>query len=129
MGDNTAPGYRQYPNHRIATQPARGRVRVTFQGEIIADSTDAIQMQETMEGSTVAPVVYYLPHKDVRMERLVRSAHHTYCPFKGHASYYSLNNGPENVAWCYEAPYDEMGVIREHLAFFPDKFDSIAVVG
>jgi uncharacterized protein (DUF427 family) len=59
------------------------------------------------------------------MDRLVRTSHSTYCPFKGHASYYSLANGPENAVWTYELPYDEMLAIKEHLAFYPDKVDSI----
>jgi uncharacterized protein (DUF427 family) len=57
--------------------------------------------------------VYYIPRKDVRMDRLVRTTHRTYCPFKGHAAYYSLRDGPENVAWRYEQPHDEMSVLRE----------------
>jgi uncharacterized protein (DUF427 family) len=73
----------------------------------------------------VAPVVYYVPRKDVRMERLARSEHHTQCPFKGAASYYSVKDGPENAVWSYEQPYDEVAVIKEHLAFYPDKVDAI----
>ncbi len=125
MGTNSAPGYKQYPDHRITTQPASVRVQVTFKGEVIADTTEAIQLQEAMEGSTVAPVVYYIPRKDVKMEWLSRTTHQTYCPFKGHAAYYSLKDGPENAVWTYEKPYDEMSVLRELLAFYPDKVDSI----
>jgi uncharacterized protein (DUF427 family) len=125
MSNNSAPGYKQYPDHRITTKPASVRVQVTFKGEVIADTTEAIQMQEAMEGSTVAPVVYYIPRKDVKMERLSRTTHQTYCPFKGHAAYYSLKDGPENAVWTYEKPYDEMSVLRELLAFYPDRVDSI----
>lgn len=125
-GNNPAPGYKKYPNHRITTKPGGVRVRVTFKGEVIADTRDAIQMEEAMEGSTVAPIVYYIPRKDVKMERLVRASHQTYCPFKGHASYFSLVNGPEKAVWSYEQPYDEMIGIKERLAFYPDKVDSIA---
>jgi len=125
-GSNPAPGYKKYPGHRIATKPAGERVRVTFKGEVIADTRDAIQMEEAMEGSTVTPIVYYIPRKDVKMERLVRTSHQTYCPFKGQASYYSLKDGPENAVWTYEQPYDEMAAIRELLAFYPDRVDSIA---
>jgi uncharacterized protein (DUF427 family) len=125
MSINSAPGYEQYPNHRITAKPAGVRVQVTFKGEIIADTTEAIAMQEAMEGSTVAPVVYYIPRKDVKMDRLARTTHQTYCPFKGHASYYSLRHGPENAVWSYEKPYDEMSVLRELLAFYPEKVDSI----
>ncbi len=126
MSANSGPGWKKYPEHRITAKPAGVRVRVTFKGQIIADTRDAIQMEETMKGSTVAPIVYYLPRKDVKMERLARTRHSTYCPFKGHASYYSLVGGAENAAWSYEQPYDEMLPIKDRLAFYPDKVDSIA---
>jgi hypothetical protein len=76
-------------------------------------------------GHVVAPVVYYFPRKDVKMERLVRTEHQTYCPFKGQASYYSMKDGPENAVWTYEQPYDEMLAIKEHLAFYPDKVEIV----
>jgi uncharacterized protein (DUF427 family) len=60
------------------------------------------------------------------MNRLTRTSHQTHCPFKGQASYFSLMNGPENVVWSYEQPYDEMTAIKERLAFYPDKVDSIS---
>jgi uncharacterized protein (DUF427 family) len=126
MSDNSGPGYKKYPDHRIETKSAKQRVRVTFNGEVIADTKDAIELMESRSKSTVAPVVYYIPRKDVKMDRLVRSAHSTHCPFKGDAAYYSLKNGPENAVWSYERPYDEMQVIKERLAFYPDKVDSIA---
>ena len=115
---NPAPGYKKYPEHRIETKPAKERVRVTFKGEVIADTRDAIRMEE---GSY--PAVFYFPRKDVKMERLIRSSHRTHCPFKGDAAYFSLVNGPENAVWSYEQPYDEMSVIKERLAFYPDKVD------
>ncbi len=99
------------------------RVQVKLDGELIADTRDAVEMKE---GDY--PVVYYFPRKDVKMDRLVRSSHETYCPFKGTASYYSLKNRAENAVWTYEKPYDEMSVIKERLAFYPDKVDSIAAV-
>ncbi|HTO43272.1 MAG TPA: DUF427 domain-containing protein, partial [Burkholderiales bacterium] len=52
-------------------------------------------------------------------------SHQTYCPFKGTASYYSFISGPQNAAWTYEEPYDEMSIIRERLAFYRNKVDSI----
>ena len=98
-------------------------MQIKFKGEVIADTRDAVQLEETHVGHVVAPVVYYIPRKDVKMERLVRTSHETTCPFKGQASYYSLKNGPENAVWTYEKPYDEMLAIKELLAFYPDKFD------
>ena len=120
MSANPAPGFAKRPDHRIATAPAGRRMQVRLKGEVIADSADAVRMEE---GSY--PAVYYFPRKDVRMERFERTEHHTYCPFKGQASYYSLKGGPENAAWSYETPYDEMLAIRGMLAFYPDKVDSI----
>jgi uncharacterized protein (DUF427 family) len=121
MKANSGPGYKKYPDHRITTNPAGVRVQVKLDGEVIADTRDAIRLEE---GDY--PAVYYFPRKDVKMERLVRSKHQTVCPFKGTASYYSLKNGAENAAWTYETPYDEVSVIKERLAFYPDKVDSIA---
>jgi uncharacterized protein (DUF427 family) len=120
MSGNSAPGYAKNPQHRIVTRPAGVRVKVSFKGEVIADSTRAVRLEE---GSY--PAVYYLPRSDVKMDRLVRSTHQSYCPFKGTASYYSLKNGADNAVWSYETPYDEMMPIKELLAFYPDKVDSI----
>jgi uncharacterized protein (DUF427 family) len=125
MSANGAPGFKDYPDHRITTRAAGEHVQVSFNGEIIADTTDAVRLEETHVGHVVAPVVYYLPRKDVRMDRLVRTDHHTDCPFKGQASYYSLKDGPENAVWTYEQPYDEMLAIKDRLAFYPDKVDTV----
>ena len=127
IGTNPAPGFKQYPDHRITAKPTGVRVRVTFNGEVIADTKEAIALEESMGGSTVAPVVYYLPRRDVKMDRLTRTTHSTYCPFKGDASYFSLVNGPENAVWSYEQPYDEMMALKDLLAFYPNKVDAIAV--
>jgi uncharacterized protein (DUF427 family) len=123
---NSAPGFKKYPGHRVSTNPSHARVQVSFKGEVIADTREAVELHESMSSSSVlAPVVYYIPRKDVKMERLSRTTHQTYCPFKGHAAYYSLKDGPENAVWTYEKPYDEMSVLRELLAFYPDRVDSI----
>lgn len=123
MGANSGPGWKQYPSHRIRTRPAAVRVQVRFKGEVIADTKDAVRLEE--DGH---PAVYYLPRKDVKMERLVRSSHHTSCSFKGEAAYYSLKGGADNAVWTYETPYDEMLVIKDLLAFYPDKVESVATL-
>ena len=123
MSANSAPGFAQHPDQRITTRPAGLRVQVRLNGELIADSRNAIELKE---GSY--PAVYYLPRKDVNMDRLVPSTQQTYCPFKGTASYFSLKNGAENAVWSYEAPYDEMSVIKDRLAFYPGRVDSITAI-
>jgi len=106
----------------IVTRPAGVRVQVIFRGEVIADTRDAVALEEG-----AYPVVYYIPREDVRMERLERTAHMTHCPYKGDASYYSIQDGPANAVWSYEQPKQNVLSIRGLLAFYPDKVDSIAV--
>jgi len=118
MPSNPAPGFQKRPDHRIDVSPANARVQARFQGELIADTREALAMKE---GDY--PVVYYFPRKDVKMDRLERSTHGTHCPFKGDASYSSLKGGPQNAVWSYEQPFDEMAPIREYLAFYPDKVE------
>ena len=120
LSAKSGPGYKTHPEHRLTTKPAGVRVQVMFNGEVIADSRDAIRLDE----DGYSPVCY-VPREDVKMDRLVRSRHRTYCPFKGTASYYSLKGGPENALWTYEEPYDEMRGIKDLLAFFSNKVDSI----
>lgn len=120
MSANSGPGYAARPDYPIGVHPAGVRVQVKAGGEIVADSRDALRMDEGKH----API-FYLPRNDVRMERLLRSEHHSYCPFKGEASYYSLAGGAENAVWTYEQPYDEVAAIKDLLAFYPDKFEVI----
>jgi uncharacterized protein (DUF427 family) len=125
MSANSGPGYSKHPNHRVTTQPAGGRVRVVFDGEVVADTRAAIRLDEADY-----PAVYYVPRNDVKMKSLTRTTHGTYCPFKGDASYFTLESPgrtAENAVWTYETPYDEVAVIKAYLAFYPDKVDSIAV--
>lgn len=101
LSPNSGPGYKKHPEHRLTTKPAGIRVQVAFNGELVADSRDAIRLDE--DGY---PVVYYIPRRDVKMDHLVRSDHQTYCPFKGTASYYSLKK------WTAERGVDLRGAVR-----------------
>jgi uncharacterized protein (DUF427 family) len=126
MSTNSGPGYSKNPQHLIDTGPAGARIRITFNGEVIADTRDAIKLEE----SGYAPV-FYIPRKDVKMECLTRTEHHSYCPYKGKASYFTLSASgktQQNAIWSYEQPYDEVGVIRELLAFYPNKVNSIEAI-
>jgi uncharacterized protein (DUF427 family) len=62
------------------------------------------------------------------MDRFERTGHHTHCPFKGDASYFTLSVGgrtAENAVWSYERPYDEVMDLKDRLAFYPDRVDAI----
>lgn len=123
---HSGPGYARNPSHTIQLSRTGERVVVTFDGEVIADTTSAVRLQEARY-----PAVYYVPREDVRMERLVPTSHHTYCPFKGDASYFTLTGrrNAENAVWSYESPYDEVTDIKGYLAFYPDRVDSLTITG
>lgn len=107
--------------HPITISPTDERVMVRFHGHVIADTTDAVVLQEASY-----PPVYYIPREDVQMDRLERSAHKTHCPYKGEASYFTLRNGShvaQDAVWSYETPYADMEEIEGRLAFYPDKVD------
>ncbi len=117
---NSGPGYAKNPDHTVTVAPFKGRVVVQVNGEVLTDTEHALELKEARY-----PAVYYVPRRDTRMERLVATDHHTHCPFKGEASYFSISGGAENAVWSYEQPYDEVLSIREYLAFYPDRVDFI----
>jgi len=107
------------PDHPITIEPNAARVRVTAGGRVIADTTEALVLREASY-----PAVFYIPRKDADMALLSRTDHHSYCPYKGDASYFSLPAGidrAENAIWTYEAPYEAVARIRDHLAFYTDR--------
>jgi len=113
------------PDHPIAIEPTRGRVTVTVAGRIIADSRKALTLREASY-----PGVQYIPREDVVMSLLEATDHATYCPYKGDCSYFSIPSGGArmiNAVWSYEAPYDAVVRIKDHLAFYPDRVDALSV--
>lgn len=117
---NPAPGFAKHPDHKIVLTPADGRVSATVSDATVADSSNALVMRE----GSYSPVTYF-PREDVRMDLFSATDHHTTCPFKGEASYWSLA-GADNIAWSYEAPYDEMAEIKDYVAFYTDKVEVTA---
>ncbi len=111
------------PDHSITVERNGKRVIVTLGGHVIADTREAL----TLRGSK-SPPVQYIPRQDVDMTALARSATETYCPYKGDAAYFSIPAGGErsvDAVWTYEAPYDAVAAIKNHLAFYPDRVDAI----
>ncbi|OBI20557.1 hypothetical protein A5714_08025 [Mycobacterium sp. E2462] len=108
--------------HPITIEPANGRVQVRVNGELVADTTTALELREA-----TLPVVHYIPLSDVVQERLTRTDTSTYCPFKGDASYYSVTTSDgdtvDDVIWRYEQPYPAVAAIAGHVAFYADKAD------
>ena len=129
---NSAPGYATKPEHRVDLLPEAKRVRVTFAGTVVADSSDALRVEETGHDA-----VLYVPEKDVRMGLMRPTDHHTYCPFKGDCSYWTIEvdeaggggkKRAENAVWGYRAPYDEAVGLAGYYAFYPSRVDAIEVL-
>jgi uncharacterized protein (DUF427 family) len=111
------------PDHPMTIERNPNRVVVTLAGKVIAETTDALTLREASY-----PPVHYIPRKDADMTALARTDHATYCPYKGDASYFSILEGGDrsaNAIWTYEAPHQAASEIKDHLAFFPDRVDSI----
>ncbi|MFF9866934.1 DUF427 domain-containing protein [Streptomyces sp. NPDC013953] len=98
--------------HRITIEPGTDHVRVVLDGRLVAESRRPLVLRETG-----CPVRYYLPVADVRTDLLSPSGTQTYCPFKGTASYWSLD-GAKDVAWAYPDPSPDVAAIAGHLCFY-----------
>lgn len=112
-------------DHPITIEPVAERVTVRAGDRIVADSKAALRLQEASY-----PPVFYIPLSDVDQALLTRSDSHTYCPYKGTASYYNLVTGGDTVTdaiWTYEQPYDAVKQIAGHVAFYPQNVEICAV--
>ncbi|MGY4395806.1 uncharacterized protein (DUF427 family) [Sphingomonas sp. UYAg733] len=113
------------PDHPITIKADPSRVRVIVAGKTIADTRNALTLQEASY-----PPVHYIPRADLDMALVERTSHSSYCPYKGEASYFSIPAGGErsiNAIWSYEAPYDAVAQIKDHVAFYPDRVDRVIV--
>ncbi len=114
-------GFKTNPEYKVILERSPRRVRVKFNGETIADSTAAHLLFETRH----LPV-YYFPRGDVRMDKLMPTEHHSFCPYKGTAAYWTIRVGDkvsENAVWGYPDPYDEVPALKDFVAFYWDRVD------
>jgi uncharacterized protein (DUF427 family) len=117
MAEMKLPG----PDHPITVAFNPKRVQVDYNGHTIVDTRRALVLKES-----TYPAVQYIPREDVDMAYMTRTEHHTHCPYKGEASYYTIlmdGQFAENAVWSYEAPYPAMAEIKDHLAFYPNKVE------
>ena len=113
------------PDHPITVTPNPGRVVVTVAGRVVADTRNALTLQES-----TYPAVLYIPFEDVDASLLEPTSTESYCPFKGEASYYSIPAGGDravDAVWQYRQPHDAVAEIKDHIAFYPDRVDAIEV--
>ncbi|HEX2619435.1 MAG TPA: DUF427 domain-containing protein [Phototrophicaceae bacterium] len=100
-------------------------IRVIFNDEVIAETTHAMRVVETSH-----PPVYYIPQADIHMEYLQPTARHTFCEFKGAASYWTIKVGDQievNAAWSYADPSHGFETIKNYIAFYPGRMDACYV--
>ncbi len=103
------------------------KIEVKFNGVTIASTKRAKRVLETS-----LPPVYYIPPDDVKTEHLTQTQRTTYCEWKGHARYFTVEvNGKitENAAWCYPQPTPGFEETKDYLAFYPLKMDECLVDG
>jgi uncharacterized protein (DUF427 family) len=109
--------------HPITVTPTGHHVVVRVDGEIVAETDDALTLQES-----TYPAVQYVPLADVTPSVLVRSDTTTYCPYKGEANYFHVSAADgtvDDVIWTYEQPYPAVASIAGHVAFYADKADVV----
>jgi uncharacterized protein (DUF427 family) len=110
--------------HPITIEPTGSRVTVRVNGEVVAETNSALTLQES-----TYPAVQYIPLSDVNSDLLRPTDTATYCPFKGDASYFSVVTSAgevvEDAIWTYKEPYEAVGAIAGHVAFYPDKAEIV----
>jgi uncharacterized protein (DUF427 family) len=113
------------PSPVITVEELPGCLVVKFHGIQVAASSHVLVLNEANY-----PPVYYVPREDIDEKYFARTDHTSYCPYKGDASYFSLQvPGHEgaNAVWTYEQPKISVDQIKNYVAFYPDqvKFEVI----
>jgi uncharacterized protein (DUF427 family) len=116
-GQMKTPG----PDHPITIEPNPARVTVKVGDRVVADTTAALNLRES-----TYPTVPYIPLVDVDQTVLRSTDTTTWCPYKGDASYYSLDlpDGElTDVIWTYVQPHPAVAEIAGHVAFYASKVE------
>ena len=116
--DERLVGHPRDPFHRVDVRKSSRHVRIELDGRLLAESS-----RPTLVFETNLPTRFYLPRGDVEAE-LRPSARRTRCPYKGEASYWSLDAG-DDLAWSYERPLPDATELAGLVAFFDERVDVI----
>jgi uncharacterized protein (DUF427 family) len=115
------------PYHRVDVLNSSRHVKIVVGGEVVAETTRPRLLFETG-----LPTRYYIPKLDVRLDLLTPTKTTTRCPYKGNASYWTVNvNGKEftDIVWGYPAPIPDCSKIENLLCFYDEKVDAVYVDG
>ena len=114
--DPADSGYVTRPDYRVDVLARRNRFEVHAGDALLASSERCLVVDEQDHG-----LVVYFPRTDVHLDQLEPIELVTRCPFKGLASHWGLRGGDEPVAWSYEDPYPQVGVIAGYVAFYQQR--------
>jgi uncharacterized protein (DUF427 family) len=109
--------------HQITITPVEQHVEVLVAGVTVAESHRPVLLDETG-----LPTRYYLPREDVRFDLLRATTSETVCPFKGQASYWSVDAGGEvhdDLVWSYEAPIPAAEGVSGLMCFYNERVDLV----
>jgi len=104
-----------------------GLIKIFFNGKVIAETLRAKRVLETSH-----PPVYYIHPDDVKKEYLEQAENHSFCEWKGEASYYHLNVKDKQAryaCWYYPNPVPGFAGLKDHMAFYAQKMDECYVNG
>jgi uncharacterized protein (DUF427 family)/acyl-CoA thioesterase len=108
----------KHPGYRVDLVPLAAVARVRHGDLVLAESTSALRVIETNHVERL-----YFPRADVRMDLLESNEHHSVCPFKGQADYWSFAGEPpiENLFWRYPTPFPEVAGLEDYLGVYHEK--------
>lgn len=113
-----------YPRPPVA-ELCDKRLVIIHSGITIADTHNAVRTLETSH-----PPTYYFPQADVLMSALRPADGSSFCEWKGHARYLDVVVDGQvltKVAWSYPTPTANFAILRDHIAFYAQPFDSCLV--
>jgi len=109
------------PYHRVDIVRSDRRIRISRDGELLAESQRPIALFETN-----LPTRWYLPREDV-LAALEPTDTVTRCPYKGQAGYFSVRSQDgelfKDLVWYYADPIQESAKIEGLLCFFNEQVD------
>lgn len=110
------------PYSRVDILASSRHIRIEVDGVTVADSVRPHILFETG-----LPARYYLPLTDVRMELLQPTTTQSHCPYKGTATYHTVDTGHgvhEDLVWMYRAPLPESQKVAGLVCFYNEKVDT-----
>jgi acyl-CoA thioesterase II len=109
----------RYPDYRIDLVPIPFLARAWYGDVLLAESDACIRLDEQDHADRL-----YFPEDDVDLDLFEPTDHHTVCPFKGQADYWTLTASEpplENVLWTYRQPFQQVAGIQGYVCFYHEK--------